>query len=128
MTEQKKASPRYRRKRMFFRQRYIDQTFLIVNVLTMADIQVEMARTRPTSLATVGTTAASKAEARKLQQLVDQREQLEEQLRQLESEILTMVKIFFQCRIRHKLLMSDTLTRKPNNAVNSAFWELERNV
>ncbi|KAI0068607.1 hypothetical protein BV25DRAFT_1866585 [Artomyces pyxidatus] len=52
--------------------------------------KVEAAHSRPPSRTTTGTTASNKLENRRLQILVKQRERLEEQMKALESEVLSL--------------------------------------
>ncbi|EIM85647.1 uncharacterized protein STEHIDRAFT_81146 [Stereum hirsutum FP-91666 SS1] len=52
--------------------------------------KVEVAQSQPASRPTAGVVASNKVEGRKLQMLVRQREQLEQELRELESEVLTL--------------------------------------
>ncbi|KAI0053669.1 hypothetical protein FA95DRAFT_1530565 [Auriscalpium vulgare] len=52
--------------------------------------KVETAQSRPPSRPAAGTAGSNKVDAHRLRTLVKQREQLEEQLKQLESEILSM--------------------------------------
>ncbi|TFY74873.1 hypothetical protein EWM64_g9139, partial [Hericium alpestre] len=53
--------------------------------------KVEAVQSRPPSRPATGATATNKLESRRLQLLVKQRERLEEELRQLESEVLALV-------------------------------------
>lgn len=60
-------------------------------LLWLYPIQVELAQSQPASKPTAGVTASNKVEQRRLQMLVRQREQLEQELRELENEVLDLV-------------------------------------
>ena len=53
--------------------------------------KVEVAQSQPASRPTAGVAASNKVEGRRLQMLVRQREQLEQELRELENEVLSLV-------------------------------------
>ncbi|THH18196.1 hypothetical protein EW146_g2731 [Bondarzewia mesenterica] len=57
---------------------------------SLLQVRVEAAQSRSTSRAGSGTTTSNKLEYRRHQMLTKQRERLEEELRQLESEVLTL--------------------------------------
>lgn len=75
-----------------------------------------MAQSQPASRPTAGVVASNKVEGRKLQMLVRQREQLEQELRELESEVLTLVGRFVLLQVLGALNTILTMNRRQSRS------------